>query len=101
MQYFTWDPAKAKANIKKHGVSFHTAVQAFSDPLAVREFDRIVDGEERWHTIGNVDGNLLILVVHTSIDEEYDEYIRIISARKAGHKEENIYLQENREAGYL
>jgi len=31
---FEWDPAKAVANIEKHGVSFEEAVTVFQDPLA-------------------------------------------------------------------
>jgi uncharacterized DUF497 family protein len=32
---FEWDPAKAAANLRKHGVSFEEAVTAFSGPLSV------------------------------------------------------------------
>jgi uncharacterized protein len=38
---FQWDPNKAKANFKKHGVSFEEAVTVFKDPLAL-----IFDDEE-------------------------------------------------------
>ena len=31
---FEWDPAKAVANLERHGVSFEDAVTAFQDPLA-------------------------------------------------------------------
>ena len=31
---FEWDPAKAKSNIRKHGISFDEAVTVFKDPLA-------------------------------------------------------------------
>ena len=31
---FEWDPAKAAANAKTHGVSFEEAVTVFQDPLA-------------------------------------------------------------------
>ena len=34
MQYnFEWDPAKAKANMRKHGVSLEQAAEIFTDPL--------------------------------------------------------------------
>jgi uncharacterized DUF497 family protein len=29
---FTWDPAKADANLAKHGISFEVAKQVFSIP---------------------------------------------------------------------
>jgi uncharacterized protein len=32
---FTWDPAKAAANLRKHGVSFMEASTAFADPLSI------------------------------------------------------------------
>jgi uncharacterized DUF497 family protein len=35
---FEWDDAKAKANLKKHGVAFVEALTVFVDPLA-RIFD--------------------------------------------------------------
>ncbi len=38
---FEWDPAKAEANLRKHGVSFETAARVFSDPFALSEQDRI------------------------------------------------------------
>lgn len=42
-QRFEWDPAKADANRRKHGISFETAVRAFADPFALFEPDRIED----------------------------------------------------------
>ena len=30
---FEWDPAKAAANLRKHGVSFEEAMTAFKDEL--------------------------------------------------------------------
>ena len=32
---FTWDPHKAVANFRKHGVSFYEAVTAFADPFSI------------------------------------------------------------------
>jgi uncharacterized DUF497 family protein len=48
---------------RKHGVSFETAVSVFDDSEAVSYLDRVIDGEERWHTLGLVDG-IVMLVVH-------------------------------------
>jgi uncharacterized protein len=39
-----------------------------------------VEGEQRWQTIGMVNGVLLILVACTVVDEK-EEALRIISAR--------------------
>ena len=32
---FTWDPRKAAANLRKHGVTFEEATTVFADPLAL------------------------------------------------------------------
>jgi uncharacterized protein len=97
---FEWDPVKAAANLRKHGVSFDIALRAFADPFALTEQDRIEDGEARWQTLGMVEGRVLLLVAHTFWDEVEDgeavEVIRIISARAADRKERRRYEQEAR-----
>ncbi|RRH90007.1 BrnT family toxin [Mesorhizobium tamadayense] len=90
---FEWDPEKAGSNLRKHGVSFETAVRVFSDPLALTEQDRIEDGEYRWQTIGTVDGLLVLLVAHADREEQGIEVIRIISARRATTRERRRYAQ--------
>ncbi|GFE77280.1 BrnT family toxin [Novosphingobium sp. TCA1] len=97
---FSWNPRKAEANLKKHGVSFETAARAFADPFALSEQDRIEGGEQRWQTLGLVEGHLLLLVAHTVAEDdddgEYVEVIHIISARKADRKERRRYEEERR-----
>ena len=89
---FDWDPAKAAANLAKHGVSFEDAMAVFADPLAVTVLDRFASTrEERWVTIGAGIGGL-VLVVHTHIDVDADNaFIRIISARRPTRKERSQY----------
>ncbi|MFP5230581.1 MAG: BrnT family toxin [Acidobacteriota bacterium] len=87
---FTWDEAKNLLNRRKHGIGFDTAIRVFLDPLHFTRLDRVVDGEERWQTIGSVDGWLLILVAYTVIDED-QEWLRIISARRATRQERIDY----------
>jgi len=94
-RYFEWDEAKAKANHRKHGVSFRLATQVFSDPLCRTEQDRIQGGEYRWQTLGMTNG-VLLMVAHTvfwDVDEDGSGYelIRIISARPATKKERRLY----------
>jgi len=96
MVWFEWDEAKAKTNERKHGVRFDDAILVFADPFAITEQDRIEGGELRWQTIGLAGGVVLLLVAHTVRDEDEDEIIRIISARKAARKERKRY-DENRE----
>ena len=89
-----WDAAKAAANLRKHRVSFELAMRVFSDPLAFSRQDRIEEGEQRWQTLGVVDGLLLLLVAHTVREDDEGEVIRIISAREATRKEKLDYEQE-------
>ncbi|AWK14572.1 BrnT family toxin [Candidatus Fukatsuia symbiotica] len=91
---FEWDQTKAESNIKKHRLSFETAIRAFADPFALVEQDRIENGEHRWQALGLVEGYLLVLVAHTIRDNEDDiDVIRIISARRAEPKERKRYEQ--------
>ena len=88
---FVWDPEKDRINRRKHGVSFEAAARVFDDPSAVSYIERVVDGEERWHTVGLAGGLVLLLVVHTVEEEDDEEKIRIISARKANRRERAVY----------
>jgi uncharacterized protein len=92
---FTWDPAKAAANKRKHGVPFDLAARVFADPAALTEQDRVEGGEYRWRTIGSVESMLVLVVAHTLIDEdEHTERIQIISARRADRSERLRYEQQ-------
>ena len=93
---FKWDPAKDRSNQKKHeGIDFELASRIFADPNLVIKKDRVADGEQRWHGIGTVHRGVL-LVVHVYVEENDNaqEIIRIISARKADQHERRIYLQQ-------
>jgi len=93
---YEWDPGKDRANRTKHGVSFATAVRVFEDPRHLSVLDRHEAGEERWQTLGLVGGVVVLLVAHTyREDDEGDEVIRIISARKATRRERQRYEQED------
>jgi uncharacterized protein len=95
---FEWDPIKARANERKHGISFAIALHVFEDPDALVEQDGIEGGERRWQTLGLVEGVLLLLVAHTvQFEDEESEVIRIISARRAGGKERKRYEKERQE----
>ena len=93
---FEWDEENAAAHFRKHKVSFEIATRAFADPFALTAHDRVENGEQRWQTIGMVDGHLVLLVAHTVGEDDDTEVIRIISARKADPKERKRYDQENR-----
>src|SRR5437773_12153759 len=76
---FEWDEEKSRSNRAKHRVSFETAALVFEDPRAISIQDRIVEGEQRWQTLGLVGGVVVLLVAHTYGEEKGEEVIRIIS----------------------
>ena len=90
---FEWNESKNQLNVSKHGIDFDTASYVFDDPHFMTEQDRVVDGEERWQTIGRVGGFIILMVAHTVQDAVGLEIIRIISARKATPKEQKRYEQ--------
>jgi uncharacterized DUF497 family protein len=88
---FVWDPAKAAANLRKHGVSFPEAATALADPnsLTVSDPDHSAT-EERLILLGLSTRSRLLIVAHT----ERGDVIRLISARKATRKERITYEEE-------
>jgi uncharacterized DUF497 family protein len=90
---FDWDPTKAAANVRNHGISFEEAATVFSDPLAA-----IFDDEEHSITevreiiVGHSTANRLLLVSFT----ERSGIIRIISARRATRRERQAYEEHTR-----
>lgn len=90
---FEWDPLKAAANLKKHGVSFEEARSVFFDEFAVQFFDDEHSAtEERFLLLGMSGGARLLLVCHC--EREAGDIIRIISARKATKRECAFYGSE-------
>jgi len=93
---FEWDAVKAASNFSKHKVSFETATRVFADPFLLTQQDRIENAEQRWQSIGMVDGQVVLLVAHTvGEDDDGIEVLRIISARSADPKERKRY-EKNR-----
>lgn len=85
---FVWDPKKAAANLKKHGVDFREAVTVLDDTLSTTFPDIDHSGlEPRYLTIGVSSRNRVLVVAHT----EEDELIRIITARRDRRHERRFY----------
>ena len=86
-----WDQRKNRTNLRDHGLSFETAVLTFDDVLAISKLDPASE-EERWLTVGRVEG-VTLLIVHTWPEEDAsgEAVGRIISARKATRHERKAY----------
>ncbi len=84
---FEWDPAKAKANLQKHGVRFADAVVALEDPRALTIPDLTSEGENRFVSIGLDAEARVLLTVYTHRSDR----IRIISCRGATPAERRFY----------
>jgi uncharacterized DUF497 family protein len=91
--YFEWDEEKDRENRRKHGIGFDAARPAFYDPFRLTEEDSVVDGEQRWRTIGIAAGIAVLLVVHLEEAFDGDLYVRMISARTAVPEERRAYEQ--------
>ena len=93
---FEWDERKAETNLRKHGVRFESAVDAFSDPYA-----RVVpdlkhsDYEERFFLIGMDLESRVLTVCHCARCD--GSRIRIISARRSTRTEEGQYWRYRNE----
>lgn len=85
---FVWDPEKAKANLRKHGVSFEEALTVFGDVLARIHGDpEHSQGERREIIVGHSSRGRLVLVSFT----EREAMVRLISARRATRHERKDY----------
>ncbi|HQR69595.1 MAG TPA: BrnT family toxin [Burkholderiaceae bacterium] len=82
-----FDPAKARANLRKHRVSFADAEQALRDPFAVTIDDPDAEGEQRFVTLGMDTLGRVLVVIHTARGDR----VRLISARKASKGEVEQY----------
>lgn len=88
--HFTWDAAKARANVAKHGISFDEAETAFSDEDAILVPDPEHSvAEERFLLIGLSVALRVLVVVHC--EPGPNGAIRLISARRATRTERGQY----------
>ncbi len=84
---FEWDAAKARANARKHAVTFEEAASAFLDDLAVPYEDPV--HHDRFILIGmSLQSNLLLVVF---AERAGGDTVRIVSARRAMRRERRMY----------
>ncbi len=85
---FEWNQKKAEANLHKHNISFDEAATVFGDPFArIAEDTLHSEYEQRWHIIGMSAQYRVIVVAYM----ERNDFIRIITARKAEPSERRRY----------
>jgi uncharacterized protein len=82
---FEWDDAKAASNEKKHGVTFVEATSVFEDVDFLVNVDPL--DPSRFIAVGFSIAARVLVVVHASRAER----TRIISARRATVREEQLY----------
>ena len=88
--WFEWDPRKAAANRRKHGVSFTEAEKVFADEHALLLADpEHSDAEDRFLLLGLSAGLRMLVVVHCY--RAGDTVIRLVSARRADPSERRQY----------
>ena len=85
---FTWRASKRQTNLKDHGLDFADASQVFDGATYTFEDDRFAYGEQRFVTLGLLQG-IPVSIVHT----ETDDAIHIISFRKATTREAEILFR--------
>lgn len=85
---FTWDEAKRKRNLKDHGLDFVDAEAVFEGPTFTFEDDRLRYDEQRFVSLGLLEG-IPVSIVHT----ETKDRIHVISFRKATKRETAILLK--------
>jgi hypothetical protein len=88
---FEWDEAKARSNLRKHGVTFAEGATAFRDRNGRILRGRNIDDEQRQVLIGLSEVGRLIVVVF--VDRRR---IRIISSRRATPSERHDYEEARR-----
>ena len=89
---FEWDPAKSRANQKKHRVSFEEAQTVFFDEGALLASDPDHSAEEDRFLIIGFSIQLRVLLV-CFCDRRKGHVSRIISARKASKREQKQYVE--------
>jgi hypothetical protein len=89
---FEWDDIKNETNQTKHGVSFEEAQTVFFDDCAIQfdDPDHSIN-EERFLLLGFSQRLKVLVVCHCYRSDE--SIIRIISARRATHKEQKVYFR--------
>ena len=90
---FEWDENKEEINIRKHGVNFNEAQEAFYDENAIDDYDEFNSDEEQRFALIGLSTKRLLFVSYTV---RQNTVIRLISARKANQNQERFYNNAKR-----
>ena len=83
-----WDPPKARASVRAHGIGFAEAATVLEDEFALTREDPGASDEPRFVTLGLSDvGNLLVVVY----GYREPDTIRVVSAWKANKRQRVLY----------
>jgi hypothetical protein len=74
--------------------AFEVAIEVFGDPFHVSIFDRVITEEDRYWAVGLIGSLAVVVVVHMWREDQGEEVVRVISARKASRRERRLY-EEN------
>lgn len=81
-----FDPTKRATNLEKHHIDLTEAERVFEGDTLTVEDDRFNYGEQRFITIGRLDGRMVVMVWTPRGAAR-----RIISLRKANDREQAAY----------
>ena len=85
---FEWDDGNREKNLERHGITMEEAEQAFLDPEKKILHDPIHSSNEKRNLLLGKTQDSRILVIAFALR---DTSVRVISARRAGKKEQLIY----------
>jgi hypothetical protein len=83
---YTFDPAKNKRNLERHGVDFAYAARIFHHTHIEWEDNRYDYGERRFIVLGRIDDRIYVVVYTWR-----NGLRRIISARRANSRERDVF----------
>ncbi len=89
MKIYTWDETKRKINLAKHGLDFANADEVLSSPYRF-DVEVIRNNEFRIQSFAYSFGRLLVLSLAYT---EREDYIRVISFRRASKAEREAYYE--------
>jgi uncharacterized DUF497 family protein len=85
---FEWDPPKAEANLRTHGIGFAEAVTVLQDTFALTREDPDAVDEQRFVTLSLSDEANLLVIVYTYREPDI---LRVLSAWRANKRQRELY----------